>query len=65
MPQPQPALESLPVAVRGRSELASILLLEQLPVRVVTSVKWQLDVAHTPSALPRAAYQGLVMNPLG
>ena len=51
VPQPVAACLRIPVAARRRPELASILLSEQLPSACsYLAAKWQLDVAHTPSA---------------
>ena len=50
VPQPVAACLKILVAARRRSELASILLSEQLPSACsYLAAKWQLDVAHTPS----------------
>ena len=51
VPQPVAACLRIPVAARRRPELARIFLSEQLPSACsYLAAKWQLDVAHTPSA---------------
>ena len=51
VPQPVAACLRIPVAARRRPELASILLPEQPPSACsYLAARWQLDVAHTPSA---------------